>query len=94
MTHIKNPEAFDFLIFSGGIKMENWKDVGSQKPLEGSKAQKQYAANIDLFKVNNRNFEKKLWNMFNVTNKNTKIVSITSPLVFVFLTFNIFHTFL
>ena len=36
-----------------------------------------YLANIYLFKVNNRSTKKKVWNMFRVNNKNTRMTSIT-----------------
>ena len=35
-------------------------------------------ANIELFKVKNRNCRKKVWNMFKVNNKDTKTTSTTS----------------
>ena len=35
-------------------------------------------ANIYLFKVNNRNTKKKVWNMFKVNNNNTRKTSLTS----------------
>ena len=51
-------------------------------------------ANIYLLKINNRNSIKKVWNMFQVNNKNTRttvfIVNLLTITVFIV---NIFHTF-
>ena len=49
--------------------------------------------NIYLLKVNNRNTRKKVWNKFKVNYKNTRTTSFDVVLVFLLLTFNIFHTF-
>ena len=49
-------------------------------------------ANIYLFKVNNRNTRRKVWNMFKAKNKNTRTMA--SFWYFLLLTLNIFHIFL